>query len=73
MHVTFIDNDRMEKGMFSNVSDINQLFSDMKQRYGVEGGFSLISAGKLVKDTSQLRAAWDRCEGMFHVVSSEKT
>ncbi|WP_283441304.1 hypothetical protein [Noviherbaspirillum suwonense] len=71
--VKFIHDGRAVTGVFENVSDISQLFSDMKQRYGIEEELSLLGVGKRINDMSQLRAAWESCEGMFHVVSSKKS
>jgi hypothetical protein len=59
--------------IFDNVNDLNQLRSDIKQRYGIKGEFFLIGAGKKINDTSQLHNAWPGCEGLFHMVVSKKT
>jgi hypothetical protein len=69
--VKFVDNGHIER--FDRVSDLNQLRSDIKQRYGIEGEFFLIGAGKKINDTSQLHSAWPGCDGMFHMVVSKKT
>lgn len=72
--VKFLGNrDRMNFEQFKNVSDLNQLRSEIKQRYGIEEEFFLIGAGRKINDTSQLHNAWPSCEGMFHMVINNKT
>ena len=68
--VKFVGNSRAER--FANVSDLNQLRLDIKQRSGIEKEFFLIGAGKKITDMSQLHSAWPICDGMFHMVLSQK-
>jgi hypothetical protein len=72
--VYFPDNDgRMTSQNFYNVSDLNQLRSEIKQRCGIEGEFSLVGAGRKINDTSQFHEVWHLCDGRFYMVVSKKT
>lgn len=70
--IRFIGATVLGADIFKNVSDIDQLRSDIKQRWGVEEKFSLYGAGKRMNDMSQLRKALPICDGSLYMMLDKK-
>jgi hypothetical protein len=70
----FFNKSELKFEIFENVSDMNQLRSEIKQRFGIEEEFVLVGFGEIINDISPLREDCNRGWGStFHVVLINKT